>query len=475
MRLHGRELEVAFESLTDGIKLFDKTGRGTFVNKAYRDLFTAGEPDVYQHVLHERVAIHTLLDDQRKPLPEEQWPIMRVLRGEVLTDVNTVDGCIRLSDGSEIWVRISGAPTRDAEGRITGGVIVLRNVTERMRLEHQLREAFVEADARVSELEAVLESLTDAVTIYDATGQLSRQNETAKQLLGDMCLFPEYPTRFIRASHKHVPLHDEFGRAGTHDQPLVARALRGELITGANTVDLQVELATGREVTVNMSAAPIRNAAGHMIGVVTTARDVTKRRTAERERAQMMTVVAHEMKTPLTALKLQTYVLKQQATQEMLVQHDLEGLEYDIARTEHLVNDLLDAARLDIAQVAFDIARCDLTHLCELTAREQMELTGRMVMLQLPEIPLDVQADIARTNQILINLLSNALKYSPDDSVVTLGLRQEGNMARVWVQDAGPGIPSDAIVHLFEQFYRVPGTKVCMVLTWVWPGSLHMP
>ncbi|GAC1616880.1 MAG: hypothetical protein NVS4B11_05350 [Ktedonobacteraceae bacterium] len=453
------ELEVAFESLTDGIILFDETGHGTFVNKGYRTLFPVGEPDVYRRSLHKRAAIHILLDAQRKPMPEEQWPIVRVLRGEVLTDVNTVDGCIRLPDGSEVWVRISGAPTYNAEGKITGGVVILRNVTERMQLERLLREAFEEADARVSELEAVLESLADAVTIYDATGHLLRQNTTAKQLLRGDYHSSEYPTRFLQTLDKHVLLREEFSRAGIHDQALVARALRGELITGANTVDLQVESGAGREVTVNLSAAPIRNAAGQTIGAVTTARDVTKRRTAERERAQMMTVVAHELKTPLTALKLQTYMLKQQATQGMFVQHDIEGLEYDIARTEHLVNDLLDAARLDTDQVAFDITRCDLTHLCELTAREQMELTGRTVILQLPKIPLEIRADMARTNQILINLLSNALKYSSANSAVTLGLQQEDNMARVWVRDAGPGIPSNAIGHLFEQFYRVPDTK----------------
>lgn len=93
-------------------------------------------------------------------------------------------------------------------------------------------------------------------------------------------------------------------------------------------------------------------------------------------------------------------------------------------------------------------------------AEEQMLTSERSVQLDLPRQPVLAQGDAMRLTQVLANLLSNALKYSPAEAAVILRLRQQDGVARVEVQDSGPGIPPEAQSHLFERFYRAPGARV---------------
>lgn len=138
----------------------------------------------------------------------------------------------------------------------------------------------------------------------------------------------------------------------------------------------------------------------------------------------------------------------------------LERIEQNMKRMERLVADLLDSARLGQERVVLDLATLDLRGLCRQVAEEQMLTSGRPVQLDLPDRPVLVQGDALRLGQVLANLLSNALKYSPVETAVILRLCEEGRQVRVEVQDSGPGIPPEVASHLFERFYRAPGIRV---------------
>jgi signal transduction histidine kinase len=188
---------------------------------------------------------------------------------------------------------------------------------------------------------------------------------------------------------------------------------------------------------------------------------VDAQREIESEKDEFLTLVSHELRTPLTTLKMQTQMtLRQLAREGALNQTQLARMERAIARIERLVNSLMEASRLRTHEIAPEMGSCDLHQACVAAADEQREAFGRAIELDLPEGPCQVTCDADRLEQVLANLLSNALKYSPPTQSVQLELRCQGDQARVFVRDHGPGIPPEALPHLCERFYRVPQVEV---------------
>jgi len=138
----------------------------------------------------------------------------------------------------------------------------------------------------------------------------------------------------------------------------------------------------------------------------------------------------------------------------------MDRMEHSIIRMERLVNDLLDVSRIESGRLALRLEPLDLVSLCRHVAAEQMAASEREIALELPREPTIVRADADRIDQVLANLLSNALKYSPQERPVTLTVRKEAANVVMVIRDEGSGIPQEALPHLFERFYRVPGVQV---------------
>lgn len=153
------ELEAIFEAMTDGVVVYDNQGHILRMNTAYRT-FIALDANPEHALLSpdERGDMLQLRDEHGHPLPAEQRPVTRMLNGEVLTGNNTMDIILRALDGHELQLNISGTPTRDSEGKLVGGIMIFRDVTERRRLERSTREALeglLEANRRMDEFMSI--------------------------------------------------------------------------------------------------------------------------------------------------------------------------------------------------------------------------------------------------------------------------------------------------------------------------------
>ncbi len=136
------ELEATFEALADAMTIYDSAGRMVRLNARARALFgSQSVPDFEALPLERRIRLFVPRDEQGNALPLDRWPVVRLLRGEVLTGENVADVVISALDGRTVEVTISGAPVVDATGRITGGVAVFHDVTERRRLERRAQDA----------------------------------------------------------------------------------------------------------------------------------------------------------------------------------------------------------------------------------------------------------------------------------------------------------------------------------------------
>ncbi len=176
-----------------------------------------------------------------------------------------------------------------------------------------------------------------------------------------------------------------------------------------------------------------------------------------------LSMVSHELKTPLTSLKGKTQLLLRQLKRGEtvdIVKLGLKDMEHSISRMEILVNDLLDASHLETNMFVLHRKRCNLVALCRQLLDEYTVGAGPALVFEATGEPIEAEVDADRISQVIINLLSNARKYSPKGYPITVTLQQVGYEAIISVRDMGVGIPTEQIPHIFEQYYRVPGVEV---------------
>jgi signal transduction histidine kinase len=178
---------------------------------------------------------------------------------------------------------------------------------------------------------------------------------------------------------------------------------------------------------------------------------------------KFLSIVSHELKTPLTSLKGMTQLLRRQigrAEASEVVGVGLADMERSIRRMEVLVNDLLDSSLIETNMFVLHRKRCDLVELCRHLIDEYTAGTGPSLTFEIPGDPIEVEVDVNRISQVIINLLSNARKYSPKGSPITMTLQQAGYETMFSVRDMGVGIPEEMLPNIFDQFYRVPSVEV---------------
>ena len=363
---------------------------------------------------------------------------------------------------------MTGAPLRGANGEVVGAVLVRRDVTEQRRLEQELT-------TRAQEIEGIFEADADAVMVFDTGGHILRMNAALTRLLGgDMAGRVGYLLPEERASR--LAFSDAEGQPLPKEGWPLYRVLRGETLTGPQALEMRLQTLDGREIEVSVSGAPIVNERGEIIGGVTATRDVTAQRQAEKQRTDILRVVAHDLASPVTALKM--YLQTQQRSLERGQEYTpspslMTTMMQTIARMQRLMEDMRVVVGLEAHELSLNCRPCDLAALCRQEAETLRIATQREVRLELPVGPVVVYVDQDRIGQVLANLLSNADKYSPIERPVTLSLRLEpvktgkrmtrkqGDQrvlqAKVQVRDRGPGIQPQEQEHLWERFRRVAG------------------
>ena len=178
---------------------------------------------------------------------------------------------------------------------------------------------------------------------------------------------------------------------------------------------------------------------------------------------KLLKIISHELKTPLTSLKGMTQLLHRQSTKAdsaEVVSMGLEEMERSLHRMEVLVNDLLDTSLIETNMFVLHRKRCDLVEICQSLIDEYTAGTGPSLTFEIPGEPVEVEVDADRIGQVILNLLTNARKYSAKGSPITVTLQQVGYEAIVSVRDAGIGIPVEMQASIFEPFFRVPDVEV---------------
>jgi len=180
------------------------------------------------------------------------------------------------------------------------------------------------------------------------------------------------------------------------------------------------------------------------------------------EQSDLISEVVHELRTPVTSIVGYAQMLKLPDIPDQSKQQFAEIIRREAARLGNMVNDFLEWARLESGRVRLAKERVDMRAVAEetiLVMRPQADQRDITMSLQTPdEIPV-IAGDSKRLKQVLLNLVSNAVKYNCDGGRVGVGIAVSAEMLRVSVSDTGPGIAAEDLPHIFQRFYRVAGTE----------------
>ena len=448
------QLSAIFEAMNDGIIVCGPEGNILRINPTVRDS-TGVAQDAFQGMPQGIPTIDWLIprDLTGVPLIRDQWPLMRALRGEQVSGRNTVDLLFSDSEGKDMLLNCSAAPMYDARGQIIGAVAVLRDVTERIQLERRLQYS-----------ERKLLSLVDAnilgVAVADDQGKIREANDLLVQTLG-------YSREEMRAETFHW--HTHLTPPELREEEM--RIVQTLIATGTMSPwEREYIRKDGSRIPALVTATMI-DQEEHLALVVSL--DISDRKAAEQRKEEFLGMVSHELRTPLTGivgyLDLASFHVQQLPRNlspaiddlvgkiEMMIQH----AEQQAGIEDRLIEALLDVSRMEQHTFELSLAQRNLLTIVESVVRSQQQIAGthrlQLTLTTHESIPVIVDAD--RVGQVLINYITNALKYSPADFEVTVGLEVLATSARVFVRDQGPGLTAEQQMRVWERFYRT-GTPV---------------
>jgi len=290
------------------------------------------------------------------------------------------------------------------------------------------------------QLEYTLQSMTSGLLVISRTERIQIVNSSAAHILGLT------PGTCVGQLYKQIITEDEVREFLSH-----AMEHEGE-IAKEFTISEHVYAA---------ETAMVRDEKRNVVGLLCVINDVTELRNVERMKSDFVSTVSHELRTPLTAIKGFTRTLLDDPEEEFY-ERDTRREFYEIIDSEcdrlvRLISDLLNVSRIERGlplQLQYDTV--NIAELMEKCASFQRSYTDKhkIVVTTASGLP-KVIADKDKVDQILTNLINNAIKYSPEGGTITVGVEDEGETLRFSVTDQGMGIPPDHIDKIFQRFHRV--------------------
>ncbi|MCH8274492.1 MAG: GAF domain-containing protein [Armatimonadetes bacterium] len=301
----------------------------------------------------------------------------------------------------------------------------------------RLYQAIVEEK---EELLQTLESLYAGLMLVSVDGTVSQMNASARALfkVGPEVMGSDYRDIIADASIRELIEETKEGKEGLQvEVPMVGE--RGER-------------------TFQVQAAQVKNEDGRLIGTVTIFNDVTELKSIERMKSAFVATVSHELRTPLTAIKgFVSTLLHEQGFPEEERLEFYAIIDHECDRLTRLISDLLNISRIEAGEsLKPDYTNVDIRQLAKKVLMIQKQSTARHeLLLDVPDKFPEIIGDEDNLDQVLTNLVSNAIKYSLDGGKVTVHLKVDSDFILIGVEDEGIGIPKEHLSKVFERFHRV--------------------
>ena len=465
-------LAAVLEAIEDGVVACDAQGKLTLFNRATRTFHGLAQEALPPGQWSDHYNL--LREDGVTPLPTAEIPLARAFGGEHVSDSRMV---IAPRGGPRRTVVASGRPLYDEDGQKLGAVVSMHDITA-VREAEQAREAAVREQARREEAEAAAELLnaskervrlateagglgvwlweyeTDTLVfehdwLYDLFG-IPRDSEpiSGARFLAEF-MHPQDSDAFRAAERASMERGEPFyfvGRIFRHpDRELRWLEFRGRRQVGGEGVPQRV-LGTAADITHRKNAEDdLRRLADELAA-------------SDRRKTEFLATLAHELRNPLAPLSSGLRVMRQSAADPATIERTRSMMERQVNHMVHLVDDLLDIARISTGKVDLKKEQVDLQTIIASAVETSMPLieAGRHELrMEMPDEPLLLEVDLTRVAQVVSNLLNNAAKYTPARGRIGLVARRENDFVVISVSDTGIGIPPSSMPTVFEMFTQV--------------------
>jgi PAS domain S-box-containing protein len=382
--------------------------------------------------------------------PEETWEFMVALR-EVVDCGVTRNARLhpRSASGDVIPTTLNASALRDTDGKVIGAIGILRDMRE--------------LDKARAYAESLIKNAPDPVFVSDLEGKILQANDAVSHLFGFRQdeVVEQSVSRFLAADETR-----EF-----------VAALREVVEHGVSrNVRLHPRSASGEVISTTLNASALRDADGNVIGAIGILRDMRayeqvlhdleesrrELRDADQAKDRFLAVVSHELRTPLTAMLGWVRLLTTGMLDDATSARALPVIERNTKLLAQLIDDLLDVSGIVAGKLRLEVGPVDLVAVIE-SAIESVQALADAKSIGLKAV-LDPSAgsiagDPGRLQQVVWNLLANAIKFTPSRGRIDLRLERAGSRARLTVRDTGRGISPELLPHIFDRFRQDERTR----------------
>ncbi len=329
-------------------------------------------------------------------------------------------------------------------GQVDGAVVTLINIT-----------SLKQAESKLAELSEIVEHSDDAIFRQDVDGTVRTWNRGAERLFG---------IKAPKVLGNHVSM------LGLECCDLEFEQMLGLVVSGQSLDHVEARRVRSQDQVndLALSISPIRDASGRVIGASTIARDVTKQKQAEaevleavRRRDEFLAMLSHELRNPLAAVLNATDLLSEAGGEAAFTDEAKSVIEHNVRHVARILDDLLDVSRItndkiklhrevvDLSSLMIDVVEC---------VQHRIDAKRQELHVENPEQAIYVEGDVGRLQQMQVNLLVNASKYTGEGGRIEYAIEADGDEAIVSIRDTGVGIAPELLDRIFEPFVQAEQT-----------------
>ena len=371
--------------------------------------------------------------------------------------VGKLDYRVLGDDQIERWIETSWSTVFGPDGKPLKSFATNLDITERRQSEAALRQS-------EERFRALFDWGPIAMYSCDSAGIIQEYNRGAVKLWEREPRLGDTDEQFRGSFKTYLP----DGTFLPYARTAMTRVLKGE-IPAAHDMEIVVERIDGSRITLVVNVVPLKNGRGEVTGAITCFFDISERTRLERktqEQAQaladldrrkdeFLAMLSHELRTPLAPISNALYILRLQKNEEPLQQQARNIIERQVGQLKHLVDDLLEVSRITTGRVQLRQDRVAVGGIVERAVETAHPLIGQRrheLNVSLPPQPIWLHADAARLEQVVVNLLTNATKYTDEGGHIWLTVQQEGDAVVLRVRDTGIGIAPELLPRIFDLF-----------------------